>query len=132
MVDRFIAGDMGGGVFGLAGTKPTFDVKTDTVPEHFNFDSRWKDGATVYRIGTAVADTSLTFGETLPEIPFVYHWRIFSSTLIMSGTYATNDSTFQPYTCKVNKTDIIFLNGAFDGPPGSTFGFIILRPVTNG
>lgn len=132
MTNRTLIGDFGGGDYRIRMSKPGFDVTAALDPERLAFDSAWKDGATVYKIGTCVTNATVSFGETLPFIPFVYYWKIQSGTQVMSGTYATNNTAFVAYYARVTTTSFVITFSAFDGPVGTSFGYMVLRPMDNG
>jgi hypothetical protein len=132
MTNRTLIGDFGGGDYRIRMSKPGFDVTAALDPERLAFDSAWKDGATVYKIGTVARNTSVSFGETLPSIPFVYYWKILAGSKIMTGVYATNNSAFVAYYARVTTTSLIITGSAFDALDGTIFGYMVLRPMANG
>lgn len=135
MANRTLIGQFAVNDMRFRHSKPGYNVLSNLDPERMIFDSAWKDGATVYRIASVLmSGTSVTvnFGETLPYIPFVYHWRSLSSTSTLNGSYSTADASFTPYWCEVTTSSIIFVGSDYDALAGSTFGYIILRPVANG
>lgn len=142
MANRTLIGDFGGGDYRIRVSKPGFDVTAALDPERLAFDSAWKDGATVYRIGTvAIPDFSnfshyvqYDFGETLPVIPYVYCWKYSSSTKVISGGLNTSSTSHRPYPIYLSSSWIRFGPDDFvDGVSESyTVGFMILRSSGNG
>lgn len=135
MTNRLFIGTFAPGDVRIRASKIGKNVLLTTLnPEDLSFDSTWKDGAVIYRTGfIAVTEqdpphyTELLFGETLPSIPFVYFWRVRSSTEIYSGAEGTDDQTYRPYSAIATTTSFkiyVATNG--------TFGFMILRSMTNG
>lgn len=139
MVNRVLIGDYGGGTYGIRLSKPGFDVTTALDPERLAFDSSWKDGAVIYRVGTAVTGGAsaegnyLPFGETLPAYPIVYFWYLRSSTVFQCSNENTTQVTVSNYCCiRATPSGLYFYQrGDIEGGT-STWAYIVLRAMTNG
>lgn len=143
MVNRIVIGDWNGtGDYRIRASRIGYDVLTTPDPERIAFDSSWEDGLTVYRIGTASVPSfntfdqyvQVSFGETLPVIPYVYCWKILSGTRVVSGGLNTDNTSYRPYPIYLSNTWIRFGPDLYDSGLSSpyTVGFMILRVSGNG
>lgn len=143
MVNRVLIGDFGGGDYRVRMSKPGFDVTAALDPERLAFDSAWKDAAVVYAIGSisypggSTAYVEVPFGETMPNIPFVYAWKYNSGTDIIASDVLTSSTTYRSYLiATVSQTSLRFYgakrNGSNTAFDAYTAGYIILRSMADG
>lgn len=142
MTNRTLIGDFGGGDYRIRVSKPGYDVTAALQPEQLAFDSAWKDGGVVYSTGTASvfggdssngpSPTSLSFGETLPEIPFVLSWRKLSATESQMGADSTSDNLYRTWHCIASTTGLTFFGQNYDTEGTFTVAYVVIRSLTNG
>lgn len=140
MVDRVVMGDWNQtGDYRIRGSKVGYNVLAALDPEQLAFDSGWKDGGIVYRTGVAVNpgdpvnQVTVAFGETLPSIPFVYSWRVLSSTETQQGAKATSDPTYITWQTIASATGVTFARDHDNSAnTGYTVGFLVIRSLTDG
>lgn len=143
MVNRVLIGDFGGGDYRIRASKPGYDVTGALDPERLAFDSSWKDSGVVYAIGSitypggSTAYVEVPFGETMPEIPFVYAWKYLSGTEIMVSDFENTSTSYRSYIAPiVTQTSLRFLgadrNGSNTAYNAYTAGYIILRSMADG
>lgn len=143
MTNRVLIGDFGGGDYRIRASKPGYDVTAALDPERLSFDSSWKDSAVVYAIGSitypggSTAYVEVPFGETMPEIPFVYTWRYNGSLDITACDVLTLDITYRSYlTIGVSQNWLRFYgarrNVANTAYLSYTAGYMILRSMADG
>ncbi len=143
MTNRTLIGDFGGGDYRIRVSKPGFDVTAALDPERLAFDSAWKDGAVIYAIGSVVYPGGQTsyvevpFGETMPNIPFVYAWRYDSGTSLTICDVLTIDTNYRSYITPVASETSLRFYGALRNSGNTAYqaytaGYIILRGMADG
>ena len=143
MANRVLIGDFGGGDYRIRMSKPGFDVTAALDPERLAFDSSWKDGAVVYALGSinypggTTAYVEVPFGETMPNIPFVYVWGYNSATDLTVSDVKTDSTTYRSYVNPVVTQTYLRFYGARRTGDNTAFvaytaGYMILRSMADG
>lgn len=143
MVNRVLIGDFGINDYRIRMSKPGFDVTAALDPERLAFDSTWKDGAVVYAIGAisypggSTAYVEVPFGETMPNIPFVYVWGYNSGTDLFISDVKTDSTNYRSYINPVVTQTYLRFYGAKRNGSNTVFeaytaGYMILRSMADG
>jgi hypothetical protein len=135
---RTFIGQWGAGDFRIRQSKAGYDVMAALSPEQLALDSSWSDVGILYSKGLiavpavpASGYVQVSFGETLPALPFVIPFMKMSGTVIRQGADRSTNQNWGPYYCTVTTSYIQFWQdrGVGSSPTAYTAGYVILRSI---